>query len=675
MLATPMTVSALFSDLSIYVIPTFQRPYAWEEEQWNELIEDIQNAAKKTPPYDYHYFAPLHVIKVDPTDELWERYVDQTCPDIHSLKSENFRDKDFQQLSVFLVVDGQQRLATLYSLLHVIISHANFINLAGGSQIPRVILNPPSDHDRFRSLLGISSSILPHTPVYSHSEERLVELFEYMAGKFALGGREHLFLTGNHCQTLRIELPPTARLVSFMSLNDRGKDLSTLEKSKSLFMEFDENYPDPASGPRPSVINNAFGDLYRSVEAVNSYIDDNEFLRQTGMMIWESPGSSIHNIGPDTIYKEFFKKLPNNPAGPAGAFIHSQVIPSITDIRNGHNHLIDMIVQTKMGTAIGVPSFTSTLGLGFSAKDAIEDYFSVLLSLKLQTKQIGFLLAVRKLGLNLHDPLGNYLINNVKIKLSLTAELAKIRQEIRQEDKYVSEISNLVDQIEKEIEVIPDTIDRPYTALQIAEALRIFVGTAQPGRFSIAWQAFRTPGITPSIIVNKWIYYVIGGNSRDVFIIYRIAQGTDAFNNNSWVPYLLKEYEDLKNKTALPGCNAHRNTGFEIEHFFAKSFGDSKRAGFDSLEQFQQSFVEQIGNKLVLDQSLNRALQPIPSPIDKIPCYDCQCNSSISVMVSNPSYSSLEIASDLGATASLADCRVYVRLRSLRLAAFAARRF
>lgn len=146
MLATPMTVSALFADLSVYVIPTFQRPYAWEKEQWNELIEDIQNAAGKSPPYRYHYFAPLHMIKVDPNDELWERYVDQTCPDICSLKSKDFRDRDFQQLSVFLVVDGQQRLITLYSLLHVISAPhiSNFINLANGVQIPRVILNPPT---------------------------------------------------------------------------------------------------------------------------------------------------------------------------------------------------------------------------------------------------------------------------------------------------------------------------------------------------------------------------------------------------------------------------------------------------------------------------------------------------------------------------------------------------
>lgn len=68
-------VGQLFLRPDIYVIPTFQRPYAWEKVQREDLRDDIITAAKSPNPW--HYFAPIHVIKVaSPADPHWQIYVD-----------------------------------------------------------------------------------------------------------------------------------------------------------------------------------------------------------------------------------------------------------------------------------------------------------------------------------------------------------------------------------------------------------------------------------------------------------------------------------------------------------------------------------------------------------------------------------------------------------------------
>lgn len=658
--------SSLFSSPHIYVIPTFQRPYAWEEPQWDDLIHDIQSAAAHPDPY--RYFAPIHVVEINnPSEYLWSNYTDCSCHDIASLSASNFRDIRKNALTVFLVVDGQQRLITFYSLLYIYgamtLGFIDIPSLSGGIlKIPRVILNPLSDHDFFRKLLGLPSSFGGTISLRSKAQERLERMFNKISGIFNNDERD--FFTSRNCEILHVSLRPGAKLQPFMSLNDRGKDLTNLEKSKSLLMEIDDKYP-PISGSSSHVINNAFGKLYQSLERVNAYIGDEEFLRQVSMVVWEGATHRIHGLGPNLIYKNYFKE-----AKPllTGSFLTSDVIPAIETIATEHNNLDAKLSDAKSGIKLGVASFTNSLTLGFSPRDAIEDYYAVLISLGLQTKEIGFLFSVHdKLKLPLHQPLGNFSISNASIKTQLTSILAAICR-----DSDISPEENIVQEVNQDIASIPNTDDRRYTALQIAEALRLLVGTSKPGGFSGTWDRTFRSLITPSSqdIVNNWLTYILGFGSRDAFI-YRVATGKDAYNANRWVPYLLKEYEIF-----VGGGSAHRSD-FQIEHFFASSLDFSTILtcyGFISLPDFRSTFVDQIGNKLVLDTSLNEALGNLP-PIDKVVYYGSHTYGHVNAMAANPSHSALEIASKLSGISKLSNLRFYVQLRSLKLAAFAARRF
>jgi len=58
---------------SVFVIPTFQRPYAWEKNQMDDLIHDIHYASTLKKPV--HYLSPIHAIKIEnPQQPEWIKY-------------------------------------------------------------------------------------------------------------------------------------------------------------------------------------------------------------------------------------------------------------------------------------------------------------------------------------------------------------------------------------------------------------------------------------------------------------------------------------------------------------------------------------------------------------------------------------------------------------------------
>ena len=85
----------LFDKEVHYVIPRYQRAYAWEDKEIVQLIDDINDSVG-----DY-YIGSLVVAKVKGREERYE------------------------------VVDGQQRLTSLYLLLHYLVSHDGLVGEVG----------------------------------------------------------------------------------------------------------------------------------------------------------------------------------------------------------------------------------------------------------------------------------------------------------------------------------------------------------------------------------------------------------------------------------------------------------------------------------------------------------------------------------------------------------------
>ena len=93
---TNRTFADLFKGRVQFVIPFFQRGYAWQRRNWDDLFTDLQDEILKeldegTPLSEVeHFFGPIVIQAKDPgPDEIVE----------------------------YLVVDGQQRITTIYLLL------------------------------------------------------------------------------------------------------------------------------------------------------------------------------------------------------------------------------------------------------------------------------------------------------------------------------------------------------------------------------------------------------------------------------------------------------------------------------------------------------------------------------------------------------------------------------
>lgn len=93
--ANPKSLREIFQ--SIYVIPEFQRPYSWEIEQCSALWSDLTSFYNDDPEPNERYFIGSIVV---------------------------YNDKDVTERDAFSVVDGQQRLTTLFLLIRALFDNA-----------------------------------------------------------------------------------------------------------------------------------------------------------------------------------------------------------------------------------------------------------------------------------------------------------------------------------------------------------------------------------------------------------------------------------------------------------------------------------------------------------------------------------------------------------------------
>ena len=96
------TLRGILEGSKQYVIPLYQRPYAWRKENWQKIWEDITELlhSRRNNPSNSHFTGTLVLDTGNVTPEMTQ----------------------------FLVVDGQQRLTTLSVLLAAI---SNFYEVSG----------------------------------------------------------------------------------------------------------------------------------------------------------------------------------------------------------------------------------------------------------------------------------------------------------------------------------------------------------------------------------------------------------------------------------------------------------------------------------------------------------------------------------------------------------------
>ena len=216
--ANEITILQLLSDQSkAYRVPLYQRPYVWNDEQWQELLDDLTNLTNS----DVHFLGSFVVVPDDETDA---------------------------NIDTFQVVDGQQRLATILiwlTALRDIFKRrgedkvADFISgyfsidqVRGGERTtqPKLILST-YDEEVFSSIL--------QGDIPDDSDNLLVRSYHYFKDEsLRYGDLEDLYTKLlNRVSVVHINVFSHLNAFRlFETLNDRGLELSSADLIKNFIL-------------------------------------------------------------------------------------------------------------------------------------------------------------------------------------------------------------------------------------------------------------------------------------------------------------------------------------------------------------------------------------------------------------------------------------------------------
>lgn len=232
----------------VFDIPDYQRSYSWEQRQWEEFLQDI----RFLPEESSHFFGNIILEEQD----------------------EYYQADSGAKVKAYDVVDGQQRLTTVILFLRVaseldenIHQQLDAMNTLFLPEDRPRLLPTDQDHQFFRDDLLGEANHSPETP----SQQRLRGTYEFFHDEMqdlkARGTVTIQELTDRlrHNFTLNIvetEGESEAAAI-FEGLNDRGKPLSSLEKTKSLLVNMDGR-ANRRGGPSGK-IDERFGKIYRKL--------------------------------------------------------------------------------------------------------------------------------------------------------------------------------------------------------------------------------------------------------------------------------------------------------------------------------------------------------------------------------------------------------------------------
>src|SRR6266571_39464 len=135
--ASESTIGNLFSGQTVYVIPNYQRPYAWEEKHisalWKDIIDTLEQAKQLGATFLGYFVGALYTRDLNKSD------LDQDLINIlegsQNVLNSSWVNKAGNQVNFVEVLDGQQRLITLFLLRQRLGLSGGMITLSNGKVI------------------------------------------------------------------------------------------------------------------------------------------------------------------------------------------------------------------------------------------------------------------------------------------------------------------------------------------------------------------------------------------------------------------------------------------------------------------------------------------------------------------------------------------------------------
>lgn len=247
----PTTIRGLFDTSIQFMIPVYQRAYSWQKDNWDVFLQDLMEQVNHDNEYSYGNLL-LETIKKD---------------------------------MVYDVIDGQQRLTTLVifmrAMYNVLVERkadeehiADIVEFFEKKKKKRL---RPVDNDRacFDSIIIENNTYT----VTSSSQKCISDAKDHFSKELSKLDTDVLIKIKDivlNSKLNRLELQGKKEAALMFELqNNRGKDLTNMEKLKSYFMyQMYVNSPADETDPNIENISNHFKEIYKNVYDIKGLDED-----------------------------------------------------------------------------------------------------------------------------------------------------------------------------------------------------------------------------------------------------------------------------------------------------------------------------------------------------------------------------------------------------------------
>jgi hypothetical protein len=229
-----------FFEARRFTIPSYQRDFAWEDPQIDDLLSDVAEAAE----HGARHFLGTFI--------LHRKHADGEAYD---------------------VVDGQQRLATI-TMLACALRDAMAAGAAStwfmvGDGQPRLALS--DENSGFFTDLLAGRAVTPTTPGQRRLRAANARIRRHISERVNEGVRGGWLRAVAALEVVEVGVTSEGDAIRMLqTLNNRGKPVSEMEKAKSLLVSHSNRFLD---GALDAEVNRAFGEMFRAYEDADQKAD------------------------------------------------------------------------------------------------------------------------------------------------------------------------------------------------------------------------------------------------------------------------------------------------------------------------------------------------------------------------------------------------------------------
>jgi uncharacterized protein with ParB-like and HNH nuclease domain len=308
-----INLTDLFST-RIFRIPDYQRGYAWEEKQLDELWDDLDEIPAVDEELKKHYMGTIYLEETNPTEtEKW-----------------------LSGVKFYNVVDGQQRLTSISILLFELLKATEmgyaekkkekltetFVyesNMSGESKVYK--FSYISSDKNFNFLLHSifeDNKILLKQGYLNQYTKNLAFAKKFFQDKIAtLDDYQKNILFKKITTSLQFDIRTIEKDLDvqavFETMNNRGKPLSTLEKLKNRLIYLTERLTNPDEDKKAlrKKINDAWGKIYTCLGQNPEQILDEDVFLSAHLSLYRKPAAS--NFSEKAAEEKVFQMFCNRP--------------------------------------------------------------------------------------------------------------------------------------------------------------------------------------------------------------------------------------------------------------------------------------------------------------------------------------------------------------------------